>query len=473
MKKMHKNNALIITAICGMLVFSVPGMVQSQVLSWEQINESGFGYSNTRASGMTVFNGSLYVGTINQVEKAQVWCYDGDIWTQANNNGFGGSDMAVQGITVFDGQLYVGTTNMNTGCNVWRYDSGTTWTQVNVSGFDPEKKAMVARVLQEFDGNLYVGVRNDFETGGIMAGAQVWRYDGGTAWTQVNIDGFGIVPSGNNRSVESMAVYNDTLYAGTWNDDDGCQVWRYEGDTTWIQVNVNAFGNMPSSGYSVALSMEVFEGELYVGTRNDITGTEVWRYEGNSNWTQINNNGFGSTNNWAIWDLIVYNDSLYAGTMNMGAGGQLWRYNSGSTWTQVNNNGFGNSANSMITSMTIFDGKLCAGTHNTTTYCEVWQVQDIPTSVVPITSSNFNLEQNYPNPFSSNTTINYQLPKSTSVNISIYDIRGQLVETLVNEQNNSGSHSVVWNAENVKQGIYYYKIVTDKFIETKKCLLLK
>ena len=89
------------------------------------------------------------------------------------------------------------------------------------------------------------------------------------------------------------------------------------------------------------------------------------------------------------------------------------------------------------------------------------------------TPLNFNLKQNYPNPFNSTTTINYQLPKSTSVNISIYDIRGQLVETLVNEQNNSGSHSVVWNAENVKQGIYYYKIVTDKFIETKKCLLLK
>ncbi|MCD4774213.1 MAG: T9SS type A sorting domain-containing protein [Bacteroidales bacterium] len=473
MKNTHKNNALMIMAICGILVFSVPCMVQSQELSWEQINEGGFGYSNTRASGMTVFDGSLYVGTINQVEKAQVWCYDGNTWTQVNNNGFDGSDMAVQGITVFDGQLYVGTTNNSVGCQVWCYENGTTWTQVNVSGFDPDKKAMVARVFQEFDGNLYVGVRNDFETGGIMAGAQVWRYDGGTAWTQVNVDGFGIVPSGNNRSVESMAVYNDILYAGTWNDDDGCQVWRYEGNTTWTQVNVNAFGNMPTSGYSVALAMEVFDEELYVGTRNDITGTEVWRYEDNTDWTQVNNNGFGGTNNWAIWDLTVYNDSLYAGTMNMGDGSQLWRYDSGTSWTQVNNNGFGNSSNSMITSMTVFDEKLCTGTHNTTTFCEVWQVMDSSSSVISISAQNFKLGQNFPNPFNSTTTINFQLPKSTIVNISIYDIRGHLVKTLIDEQNDAGSHSVVWNAENVIQGFYYYKIKIGEFTEAKKCLLLK
>jgi len=469
MKKMYKNNTLIIAIICGILVSSVPNMVQSQILSWNQINNGGFGYSSIRASGMTTFNGSLYVGTINQTEKTQVWRYDSlTTWTQVNNNGFGGSDMAVQGVTVFNGHLYMGTTNKSDGCKVWRYDSLTAWTQVNISGFDPVKKAMVARVLQEFDGHLYAGVRNDYEVSGDTVGAQVWRYDGETTWTQVNIDGFGMVPSVNNRSVESMAVYNDTLYAGTWNDDDGCQVWRYEGDTTWTQVNVDAFGNMPSSGYSVALSMEVFNGELYVGTRNDITGTEVWRYEGNSIWTQVNTNGFG-TGSMAIWDLIVHDDSLYAGTF----GGGVWRYNSGSSWTQVNNTGFGSSSNNMVTSMAVLDGKLCAGTHNSTTFCEVWQVQDIPTSVVSITSSNFNLEQNYPNPFNYITTINYQLPKSTIVNISIYDIRGQLVETLMDGQNDAGLHSVVWNAENVKQGIYYYKIITDEFTKTKKCLLLK
>jgi len=89
------------------------------------------------------------------------------------------------------------------------------------------------------------------------------------------------------------------------------------------------------------------------------------------------------------------------------------------------------------------------------------------------TSLNFKLEQNYPNPFNSTTTINFQLQKSTIVNISIYDIRGHLVETLIDGQNDVGSHSVVWDAENVKQGFYYYKIKIGEFTKTKKCLLLK
>lgn len=360
------------TSCCLTLVIAIPGLARAQELPWQQLNESGFGGSNTRASGMAVFDDSLYAGTINQVQKCQVWRYDGDTnWTQVNENGFGGNNSAVQGIGVFDGELYVGTTNFSTGCEVLRYDSGTTWTQVNESGFEDGKEAGVARVLVVFNGQLYAGARNDTDVGGIL-GAQVWRYDGGVTWTQVNEDGFGIAPSGNNRSVESMAVLDGTLYAGTWNDIDGCQVWRYDGGIAWTQVNEDAFGNMPSSGYSVALAMEVFDGDLYVGTRNDEDGTEVWRYDGGTTWTQVNETGFGSVDNQAIWDLTEYSDSLYAGTMNMGGGGQVWRYDGGATWTQVNESGFGNTTNSMVTSMAVLDGQLCAGTHNTTDYCQVW-----------------------------------------------------------------------------------------------------
>ena len=212
-------------AIALIVIFGFsPIPAESQELTWEQINTSGFGYSNTRASGLAVLTGSLYAGTLNQSPGAQVWRYDsGTAWTQVNQDGFGGGNTAVQGITIFENELYVGTTNWGAGCQVLRYGGGTSWTQINVSGFGQGKDAGVARVLIEFNGELYAGVRND--TGGEdpvdMAGAQVWRYDSGTTWTQVNQDGFGNVPSGYNRSVESMAVLDGELYAGTWNDDNG------------------------------------------------------------------------------------------------------------------------------------------------------------------------------------------------------------------------------------------------------------
>ena len=90
-----------------------------------------------------------------------------------------------------------------------------------------------------------------------------------------------------------------------------------------------------------------------------------------------------------------------------------------------------------------------------------------------ILPTTFALKQNFPNPFNPVTTISYQLPKSTFVNLSIYNVVGQLVETLVNEHKNSGYHSVTWNASGIGSGLYFYRIESREYTETKKCLMLK
>ena len=92
----------------------------------------------------------------------------------------------------------------------------------------------------------------------------------------------------NNQGPKSMAVYNNNLYVGTYNPITGTEVWRYDG-TNWTKVNTNGFGNVNNG---MSHSMAVYNNNLYVGTRNDVTGTEVWRYDG-INWTQVNANGFG------------------------------------------------------------------------------------------------------------------------------------------------------------------------------------
>jgi len=85
----------------------------------------------------------------------------------------------------------------------------------------------------------------------------------------------------------------------------------------------------------------------------------------------------------------------------------------------------------------------------------------------------FYLSQNYPNPFNPVTTISYQLPKYAHVNLSIYDIAGRWVETIVFEYKAPGSYSVKWNAENVGSGLYFYQLEAGDYTETKKCLVLK
>lgn len=80
----------------------------------------------------------------------------------------------------------------------------------------------------------------------------------------------------------------------------------------------------------------------------------------------------------------------------------------------------------------------------------------------------FNLEQNHPNPFSSITSINFSLAEDDLVNLSIYNLQGQMVEQLINESMLAGNHSVQFNASYIPDGFYFYQLTNGKFSETKK-----
>ena len=97
-----------------------------------------------------------------------------------------------------------------------------------------------------------------------------------------------------------------------------------------------------------------------------------------------------------------------------------------------------------------------------------------PTGIKDITSVlNFELNQNYPNPFNPVTTINYQLPKSGSVSLKIFDILGNEIKTLVDEQKEMGSYSVQFNASSLTSGMYLYQLRVNDYLATRKMLLLK
>jgi hypothetical protein len=96
----------------------------------------------------------------------------------------------------------------------------------------------------------------------------------------------------------------------------------------------------------------------------------------------------------------------------------------------------------------------------------------IKTAVLP---SNFALYQNYPNPFNPETIINYSIPKTSFVTIKVYDIIGNEVANLVNEQKTAGNYNVKFSAgaKHLASGVYFYRMKADGFTETKKLLLLK
>ncbi len=85
----------------------------------------------------------------------------------------------------------------------------------------------------------------------------------------------------------------------------------------------------------------------------------------------------------------------------------------------------------------------------------------------------FSLSQNYPNPFNPETEIGYELPQRTRVQIRVYDILGNEIETLVNEEKPAGTYELTWNAAKLPSGVYFYQLQARDFVQTKKMILLR
>ncbi|MHA2032752.1 MAG: T9SS type A sorting domain-containing protein, partial [Candidatus Kariarchaeaceae archaeon] len=97
-------------------------------------------------------------------------------------------------------------------------------------------------------------------------------------------------------------------------------------------------------------------------------------------------------------------------------------------------------------------------------------VSDEPELANPI---NYLLSQNYPNPFNPSTIIKYQIPDVSFVTIKVYDVLGNEITTLVSEEKQTGTYELTWYAEKLPSGIYFYRLQSGSFVETKKMVLLK
>jgi len=91
----------------------------------------------------------------------------------------------------------------------------------------------------------------------------------------------------------------------------------------------------------------------------------------------------------------------------------------------------------------------------------------------PIIIDDFELFQNYPNPFNPTTIINYQVPELNYVTIKVYDVLGNEVATLVNDEKSAGSYEVGFDGTNLTSGIYFYQLRAGDYTETKKMILLR
>jgi len=106
------------------------------------------------------------------------------------------------------------------------------------------------------------------------------------------------------------------------------------------------------------------------------------------------------------------------------------------------------------------------------------QIVGVKGDLINSIPSDYRLYQNYPNPFNPSTDIRFRIPVLTKVKLKVYDILGRLVASLLDEVKHPGTYDIVWDGKNLHDqklasGIYFYRLETDKFIQTKKLVLLK
>jgi len=103
---------------------------------------------------------------------------------------------------------------------------------------------------------------------------------------------------------------------------------------------------------------------------------------------------------------------------------------------------------------------------------------EIMTQVEPVTPLVYALHPNQPNPFNPETVIRYEIPEASDVYLIIYNVMGQQIRTLISAQQKAGVHQVIWDAKdnfgrNVSTGIYFIRMESNAFQQTRKMLLLK
>jgi hypothetical protein len=280
----------------------------------------------------------------------------------------------------FESKLYAGIENWNWNINaseggeIWRTPNGLDWTRVITQGFNDPINGEITSFAVFFE-TLYASTWSYTSA----HGAEIWRSSTGdsTDWHRVLSNGLG---NANNRGVVTMKVYNDHLYAGTYNTVDGATIWRTSDGSAWSPIAPAGFDD-PYNRYIGGL--EAFNNYLYAGTYNytnsDNPGAELWRCQvcDGSDWEQVAiPKGLGDTYNRSILSLVIFKNMLYATTVNTETGMEVWRTSDGSNWSQINPDGFGDSNNWLDNwdkhTIAFFKDRLFIGTGNSANGGEIW-----------------------------------------------------------------------------------------------------
>jgi len=331
-------------------------------------------------------------------------------------------------------------------------NNGTNWTEIN-NGL-PEYRRVTS--LLAFDQKVFVGLESE----GVFLST-----DNGINWSDISngITGLG--------EVIALTANGENVFVGA-----GLQgvFSTTNNGINWMSLN----NGLPL--YTPISALTVLGNNLFAGTCGNIVtpGRGVFLSTDNgANWSEYN---YGlPTLNCSVLSFTISNTNIFVGTYwddttAIVPGGVFLSTEGNSSWTDVSE---GLNVN-YIPSLAASDFYIFAGTQSWVgTGTGVWrrplsEVTTVEENLIEVPSS-YILSQNYPNPFNPSTKIKYSIPQTSQVQIKVFDVLGNEIETLVNEEKQMGTYELTWNAANLPSGVYFYQLKASSFVETKKMILIK
>lgn len=314
-----------------------------------------------------------------------------------------------------------------------------------------------------------------------LAGGSIWRSTSvstatsASGWTELQNSKL------NTATITAIGVSQansaHVVYYGT----DGGKVYRLDGADAGDPAKVDVTGSgFPANGYVSCIAVDKTNSSNAIAVFSNYGVISLfYTNDAGTNWANISGNleqnpdgsGDGPSCRWAsilhfggvTYYYVATSTGVYS-TNNISNGPTT-------QWSQEGASTIGNVVCPMVLTRD-GDGYVAVGTHGNGAFTAKATITGIENnnSVIP---NSYALLQNYPNPFNPSTKIKFSIPNSGNVKLTVYDNLGREVATVVDRQMAPGSYTENFDASSLSSGVYFYRIASGSFVQTRKMILLK